>query len=138
MNFTLKNCFFKMEMKMKIGFLKQFVLCINLFSKLEKSASKSQFQFCSSWIKAEKANFPERNTFFFCKRCSLRFQTFLSLQTCWNNPLDFNLERSWGGKAEEILLQSLNRLLWRSSLLSKMSSLLLMWHCYYPLLYLTF
>ena len=39
------------------GFQKQFVLCSNLFSKLEKSCFKKPFPFCSPQKKAEKQFF---------------------------------------------------------------------------------
>ena len=53
--------------------------------KLEKSCWKIHFQFCSSQKKAQKAIFWSKIHIFFCKRCSLRSQTFWTVfQTCWD------------------------------------------------------
>ena len=77
--------------KLKMEFFSNFapfVLCSNLLSKLLKIGEKllkNPLSFFTVQKKGWKSNFLERNTNFFCKRCSLRSQTFLSLfQTCWD------------------------------------------------------
>ena len=64
------------------------MVCSNLFSKLFEIGEKllkNPFSFFAVHKKGSKSNFLEQNTIFFCKRSSLRSQTFLSwFQTCWD------------------------------------------------------
>ena len=83
MYFCAKKLLFEhffVSYKMKMTSLKQFILCSNLFSKLDKSCFKEAIFILQLAKKnAQKAIFRRKNTFF-CKRSSLRSQKFLSVR----------------------------------------------------------